>query len=285
MRNIFVFIILSFSLLFCSNQAFSQDPQQDLDRLKKTYTTFDQKVDDIYKNFDRKSQGKYRAFEKWLDNEQDWINITLKDTKKKKDYPSITNNPQKEKEWEEKKQKEIKKITPNKPKKELPNKKVIKKEKLKKELPNKEVVKKEKPREEKKEITEANKFIRPVPTGYHISSRFGYRIHPIGHVRKFHYGIDLGCAKGTPIYAAFDGKVLHSVYSKSYGNFIILSHPGNRKTVYAHMSKRLVKKGENVKKGQIIGKVGSTGYSTGPHLHFEIIVNGKKVNPESIIKF
>lgn len=275
MRKIFIFIFLCFSLLFCSNQTFSQEPQQDLDRLKKRYTSFEKKVDDIYKNFDKKSQAKYRAFEKWLDNEQDWINITLKDTKKKKDYPSITDNPQKEKEWEEKKQKEIKKIIPDKPKKELPKQEVVKKE----------TPKKEKPKEEKKEVAEANKFIRPVPTGYHISSRFGYRIHPIGHVRKFHYGIDLGCAKGTPIYAAFDGKVLHSAYSKSYGNFVILLHPGNRKTVYAHMSKRLVKKGENVKKGQIIGKVGSTGYSTGAHLHFELIEKGKKVNPESLIKF
>jgi len=270
MRNRIIFIVLCFSLLLCSNQAFSQEPQQDLDRLKKTYTSFEKKVDDMYKNFDKKSKAKYRAFEKWLDNEQDWINITLNDDKKKKNYPSITNNPQKEKEWEEKKQKEIIKITPDKPKKE-----VVKKE----------TQKKENPKEEKKEITEANQFIRPVPTGYRVSSRFGYRIHPISHVRKFHYGIDLGCAKGTPIYAVFEGKVIHSAYSKSYGNFIILLHPGNRKTVYAHMSKRLVKRGDKVKKGQIIGKVGSTGYSTGPHLHFEVIENGKKVNPESLIKF
>jgi len=117
-------------------------------------------------------------------------------------------------------------------------------------------------------------FIWPT-TGY-ISSGYGYRT--LNGKREFHYGIDIATKKGTPIYAADGGKVTYAGYNSSYGYHVLIDH-GDYVTCYAHMSKIMVKKGESVYRSQQIGKVGSTGYSFGNHLHFEIRVNGEKVNP------
>ena len=113
-----------------------------------------------------------------------------------------------------------------------------------------------------------------------ISSGFGYRIHPIYKVAKLHTGLDFTADIGTEIYATGDGVVekIESVYT-GYGNNVVVQHGYGYQTLYAHMSKILVKNGEKVKRGQLIGLVGNTGASTGPHLHYEVIRNGEKVDP------
>ena len=115
-----------------------------------------------------------------------------------------------------------------------------------------------------------------------LASGFGYRIHPIYKVKKMHWGIDFSAPRGTPIYATGDGvvKQARSSYLKTgYGNQVEIDHGYGFVTKYAHMQKYVVKKGENVKRGQLIGYVGSSGGSTAPHVHYEIIKNGKKINP------
>jgi len=98
-----------------------------------------------------------------------------------------------------------------------------------------------------------------------------------------HHAIDIGAKTGTPIYAALDGKVTHAGWGTGYGYYVIIDHGGGRKTLYAHMSKMYVQNGDRVTQGAAIGAIGSTGWSTGPHLHFEIILNGTKVNPLSYL--
>lgn len=112
-----------------------------------------------------------------------------------------------------------------------------------------------------------------------ITSGYGYRIHPISHVRKLHTGIDIDGNMGDPIKAAGSGTVLSAGWRGGYGKCVVISHSGNLATLYGHLSVINVSAGQAVKKGQVIGKVGSTGYSTGPHLHFEVRVNGSPVNP------
>ncbi len=113
-----------------------------------------------------------------------------------------------------------------------------------------------------------------------ISSFFGWRIHPIFKKRMFHYGLDFTAPIGTKVYATGDGVVTMAKRSRyGYGNKIIIDHGYGFKTGYAHLHKFLVKKGQKVKRGQVIGTVGNTGLSTGPHLHYEVIKNGVKVNP------
>jgi murein DD-endopeptidase MepM/ murein hydrolase activator NlpD len=113
-----------------------------------------------------------------------------------------------------------------------------------------------------------------------ISSGFGYRIHPIYKVAKLHTGLDFTADIGTEIYATGDGVVekIESIYT-GYGNNAVIQHGYGYQTLYAHMSKILVRHGEKVRRGQLIGLVGNTGASTGPHLHYEVIRNGEKVDP------
>lgn len=124
-------------------------------------------------------------------------------------------------------------------------------------------------------------FTWPVPSSHTISSSFGYRVHPIFGTTKFHSGIDISASSGTPIVAADSGTVVTAVYSSSYGNYVAISHGNGNSTLYAHMSKLTVSSGQSVTKGQVIGYVGSTGWSTGPHCHFEIRIAGQLVNPAS----
>lgn len=112
-----------------------------------------------------------------------------------------------------------------------------------------------------------------------ISSEFGYRNHPTYKFRKFHYGIDIAAPAGTSIYATAGGKVIQAGWTNGYGNYIVIEHAKGYKTAYAHLSRIGVKKGQQLKKGALIGKVGKTGVATGNHLHYEVIKNGKKVNP------
>ncbi len=122
-------------------------------------------------------------------------------------------------------------------------------------------------------------------TGYHrISSAYGWRNCPF-HGREFHSGIDLPAPAGTPILAAQPGVVLISTYHGSYGNYVVIAHPSGGKTLYAHMKSRAVSVGSNVSGGQVIGYVGTTGSSTGNHLHFEVWTgknSSSRVNPMSV---
>lgn len=123
-------------------------------------------------------------------------------------------------------------------------------------------------------------FIRPVDGP--IVSGFGYRFHPIFKRVKFHYGVDISAPSGTPIRAVADGVVVFSGWRRAYGNTVILDHGNGLATLYAHCSRLLVSEGEVVKQGQVIGLVGSTGLSTGPHLHFEVRRYGKPINPLTV---
>jgi murein DD-endopeptidase MepM/ murein hydrolase activator NlpD len=117
------------------------------------------------------------------------------------------------------------------------------------------------------------------PVNAPISSPFGYRIHPILGYRKLHTGIDLGASYGTPIHASDSGTVIYSTWMGGYGNVIIIDHGRGISTLYAHQSSLAVGNGTRVTRGQVVGYVGSTGFSTGPHLHFEVRVNGNPVDP------
>ena len=123
---------------------------------------------------------------------------------------------------------------------------------------------------------------RPLQGGGTLSSRFGWRIHPIFHTRLLHTGVDLASATGTPIYAAGDGIVEHAGWESGYGNFTMIKHVNGYETGYGHQSKIVVAVGDKVRQGQLIGYVGSTGNSTGSHLHFEIRINGNFVDPLSV---
>ncbi|MFT6717037.1 MAG: murein DD-endopeptidase MepM/ murein hydrolase activator NlpD, partial [Saprospiraceae bacterium] len=112
------------------------------------------------------------------------------------------------------------------------------------------------------------------------SSGFGMRIHPVYHVEKMHTGIDFTAKKGTKIYATGDGMILEVTNSRSgYGKHIVIKHGFGYQTLYAHMSKFAVKQGQKVLRGQLIGYVGNSGTSTASHLHYEVIKNGRKINP------
>ena len=117
-----------------------------------------------------------------------------------------------------------------------------------------------------------------------LTSSFGMRVSPISGKWLFHKGIDMAAPTGTPIYACKAGTVQYAVsMDATYGNYVILSHGGGMTSLYAHMSKILVQKGEAVATGQEIGKVGSTGLATGPHLHFEVRMNGEAQDPQKYL--
>lgn len=126
-------------------------------------------------------------------------------------------------------------------------------------------------------------FIWPCPASGRISSAFGDRSSPTEGASTNHKGIDIPAPSGSSIVAAADGKVVISTYSYSAGNYIMIDHGGGLTTVYMHCSQLLVKEGETVKQGQTIAKVGSTGYSTGPHLHFGVRSGGSYVNPSGYV--
>ena len=127
------------------------------------------------------------------------------------------------------------------------------------------------------------KFMSPIKAKWYLSSPYGSRIDPISNVRKNHTGVDMACPTGTPIYASMSGTVSTSGWSNVYGYYVIIKHKDNYQTLYGHMSKILVQKGARVSQGDRIGLVGSTGYSTGPHLHFTVYKNGGLINPTSVV--
>ena len=149
-----------------------------------------------------------------------------------------------------------------------------------------EIARKQKQLEEERKqnnivISSETGYLWPLPGYYRLSSQFGYRIHPITGVAHSHTGIDIPASGGTPILAAKSGQVVTSAYHYSYGNYVVIDHGNGNSTLYAHMSSRAVSEGQMVTQGQVIGYVGTTGSSTGNHLHFEVRDNYTRVDPES----
>ncbi|WP_242965612.1 murein hydrolase activator EnvC family protein [Flavonifractor sp. An4] len=149
-----------------------------------------------------------------------------------------------------------------------------------------EIAQKQKQLEEERKqnnivISSETGYLWPLPGYYRLSSLFGYRIHPITGVAHSHTGIDIPASGGTPILAAKSGQVVTSAYHYSYGNYVVIDHGNGNSTLYAHMSSRAVSEGQMVTQGQVIGYVGTTGSSTGNHLHFEVRDNYTRVDPES----
>lgn len=138
--------------------------------------------------------------------------------------------------------------------------------------------------QKKNEVGRIIETLRITPTHWpadsrRITSEFGIRRDPFTRRKSMHSGVDLGGKSGDPVYAAADGKVTESAYNSSRGHYIVLSHPSGLQSVYMHLRKRHVQAGEQVVQGERIGDLGSTGRSTGPHLHFEIWKNGEPIDP------
>lgn len=123
-----------------------------------------------------------------------------------------------------------------------------------------------------------------VPVYGIITSKYGYRDHPIIEDASFHTGIDIAAKSGTAVKCFADGKVLEAKYNDTYGNYVLIEHSGGIRSFYGHNSKLTVKSGARVKKGQKIAEVGTTGLSTGPHLHFEVRNGTKRLDPTHYIK-
>lgn len=136
------------------------------------------------------------------------------------------------------------------------------------------------------EAIRKQQYLWPLPpTWDYISYKYGYRtISELGYNNKFHYGIDVPAYRGTDIYASKAGRVLIAKYHSSYGNYVLIDHGDGYQTLYAHASKLYVKAGQYVDQGQVIAAVGTTGTSTGNHLHFEVRVNGDKRDPLDYVK-
>ncbi len=131
------------------------------------------------------------------------------------------------------------------------------------------------------EFSKPNELSLPVKGD--ITSRFGFRIDPLDGKRRHHNGIDIAVPEGTNIKPLLSGKVVYSGYSKGYGNCVIIEHEGGIQTIYAHNSKNLVKVGDTVTSQTVIALSGSTGRTTGPHLHFEVRKNGKALDPLMVL--
>ncbi len=127
-------------------------------------------------------------------------------------------------------------------------------------------------------------FANPIKEG-NITSKFGYRVSPITNKYSLHSGLDIATAENSKIYSVYDGIVVKSEYNEINGNYIVIKHSDTLKTTYNHCNKLFVKEGETVKKGQVIAFVGETGYATGNHLHFEVLLNGKYINPLYVLNY
>lgn len=146
---------------------------------------------------------------------------------------------------------------------------------------------------ERKRLEELNKpvqtydggtFIWPCPSSKRVTSPFGWRIHPVYHDNRFHNGIDIGAKSGSDILAAYNGTVVAAAWNASMGNYIMINHGDGLYTIYMHCSKFYISQGQYVTRGQVIAAVGSTGMSTGPHLHFGVRLNGTYQDPLSYVR-
>lgn len=149
-----------------------------------------------------------------------------------------------------------------------------------------------KPDDERDELLDqADKYLKTIrylplgrPAKGSITSHFGKRRDPLNNKKAFHTGVDIRGKKGDKIYATADGVVIKAFRNGGYGNYIKISHKNGYTTSFSHMQAYLVKKGEKVARGQLIGLIGNTGRSTGPHLHYEVALNGKPINPYDFMK-
>jgi murein DD-endopeptidase MepM/ murein hydrolase activator NlpD len=133
------------------------------------------------------------------------------------------------------------------------------------------------------DLQEINGDLFNWPLRGYITSRYGYRYSPFGGARQFHTGVDIGAAMGTPVRAAMAGRVSTAGYNETSGNYVVITHHSGYRTLYAHLSVVRVKAGAYVRTGDRIGDVGSTGLSTGPHLHFTVYKNGITINPAAVM--
>jgi len=133
--------------------------------------------------------------------------------------------------------------------------------------------------ERKSEMLASIPAIRPIKNMYNVTSGFGMRYHPIFKTLRQHTGVDITAPRGTPVYATADGVVSAKQTYSGYGICVVINHGFSYETLYAHLSRRTVRIGQKVKRGELIGYVGTTGISIGPHLHYEVLKNGKPVNP------
>ena len=120
------------------------------------------------------------------------------------------------------------------------------------------------------------------PTRGLFTSGFGMRRHPLFGIWHLHTGVDIATAWGAPVLAAAEGRVIYAGWFGGYGKIVVIDHGEGISTLYGHLSNLLVVAGDDVRRGQPVGRVGSTGFSTGPHLHFEVRINGRPVNPTSL---
>jgi murein DD-endopeptidase MepM/ murein hydrolase activator NlpD len=127
-------------------------------------------------------------------------------------------------------------------------------------------------------------FKCPITAKWRLTSPYGNRADPFTGVKKFHTGMDMAAPTGTPVKATLDGKVVAVSFNQVYGNYVIVSHINGYQSLYAHLHAATVKVGQRINQGEKLGLVGSTGYSTGPHLHFTVYKNGKLVNPQELVK-
>ncbi|MGI5070996.1 M23 family metallopeptidase [Treponema pectinovorum] len=125
-------------------------------------------------------------------------------------------------------------------------------------------------------------FKKPIHSRWYLSSPFGWRSSPFTGARTYHSGVDMACPHGTRIYAAMSGVVSSTGFNNTYGNYVIIAHHSGYKTLYGHMSAIRAVRGQAVTQDSVIGYVGSTGLSTGSHLHFTVFKNGKQVNPQNL---
>jgi murein DD-endopeptidase MepM/ murein hydrolase activator NlpD len=123
------------------------------------------------------------------------------------------------------------------------------------------------------------------PAAGPVISGFGMRMHPVFGYERFHSGVDIGAGYGSPIYSTAYGKISYSGYYAGYGNTVMVDHGNGMQTLYGHCSSLVVKEGETVRKGQLIAKIGSTGISTGPHLHYEVQLAGTPTDPEPYLDY
>jgi|APSaa5957512576_1039674.scaffolds.fasta_scaffold09182_1 murein DD-endopeptidase MepM/ murein hydrolase activator NlpD len=268
----------------------AQSCKAEIERLQNLYKTkseaeFEKFVADEEKEFTKFKNENEVSFREFVNLEKEWIEITLNkkllpDSKEKSNNSDIKEVNLEQTTETKQTEKVVQSLPPIKNKEEPKEEKVtVLKEEIEQET-NVEFDNSSKQKPPKINL-ENIPSINPVSEAI-ISSTYGYRKHPIYKYKIFHFGIDLACPKGTEVQAAASGKVAKSAYSKSYGNYIIIDH-GKYQTVYAHLSKRKVKKGDIIKKNQILALVGSTGISTGSHLHYEVIKDGKKVNPKEYL--
>lgn len=233
----------------------------------------DQKIFERYKEIEKSVQIK---LEEVKINKENLENLTKQTSEKKKQLESNIKN----------KQQMVSKLQSEQVALEQKIKDLEKEDREITNLINQAKIKATKSSKNKVYSVSGGRLAHPVPAfaGHPINDSYGPRIHPISKRKSFHAGLDLKATYGTDIVAAEAGTVIYSGSRGGYGKTVIIDHGNGLTTLYAHNSKLVVSQGESVKRGQVVAKAGSTGYSTGVHAHFEVRINGKHTDPEPYLK-